>query len=352
MNTFKAPYLSYIIASRNDDYGIALLRSLQVSINGFIEQCDKYRLDAELIFVEWNSVDDNARISARIRWPRSSYCSVRVIDVPHALHERFAHSGRYNFHAACAVNCGIRRSRGAFVLPGTCDHLFSAPLIEYIAERKLKDDCIYRIDVSEVDRGVLEKETLLDQLAFCSSHVVKVFNGSEPVMNGWPALHRGMPGDFQLMSRSCWFKLHGYREEDITSWYVDNFLSSCAYAADIQEIVLEPPMYLYHIRHELRIQRQGWRVRTTLLERFVKSRFVHPKLRERIFNIGLYWCFADGRKLVWVSGVPLRNAFFWAHRLERGIIEKKRSFVINDDSWGLSDAELSEKYLRRADWEQ
>ena len=52
------PYLSIVMTSRNDDYGGNALRRMQVSINGRLEQLEKYHIASELILVDWNPPSD------------------------------------------------------------------------------------------------------------------------------------------------------------------------------------------------------------------------------------------------------------------------------------------------------
>ena len=48
------PYLSVVVATRNDDHGGDPLKRLQAFINTFAAQCRRTALDAEVIVVEWN----------------------------------------------------------------------------------------------------------------------------------------------------------------------------------------------------------------------------------------------------------------------------------------------------------
>ncbi len=48
------PYLSVVATARNDNHGGNMLRRMQIFVNGFLEQCRRHQLDAELILVEWN----------------------------------------------------------------------------------------------------------------------------------------------------------------------------------------------------------------------------------------------------------------------------------------------------------
>ena len=49
------PYLSFVIAARNDNYAGGMLRRLQVCIDTFLHQAETFELPSELILVDWNS---------------------------------------------------------------------------------------------------------------------------------------------------------------------------------------------------------------------------------------------------------------------------------------------------------
>ncbi len=50
----KNPYVSIVMASRNDDHGGNMLRRMQVSLSGLLEHLEKYRLVSELSLGGWN----------------------------------------------------------------------------------------------------------------------------------------------------------------------------------------------------------------------------------------------------------------------------------------------------------
>ncbi|PYQ06863.1 MAG: hypothetical protein DMF82_05190 [Acidobacteria bacterium] len=112
--TQSRPYLSLVATSRNDDHGGRLLERMQVFVNGFIEQCKRHRLDAELILVEWNPPPERPRLSAALRWPSEpGPCRIRIIEVPPEVHERLQFSDCLPLFQMIAKNVGIRRARGA-----------------------------------------------------------------------------------------------------------------------------------------------------------------------------------------------------------------------------------------------
>src|SRR5258708_31568463 len=87
------PYLSVVAASRNDDHGKNLRERMQVFAKGFIEQCQRFKLPAELILVEWNPPPEKAPLADALSWPaQNGYCNIRIIQVPAEIHKRYKYS--------------------------------------------------------------------------------------------------------------------------------------------------------------------------------------------------------------------------------------------------------------------
>ena len=108
----QAPYLSVVVCSRNDDHGGSMLRRMQVSLTGLLEQLEKYRIESEFILVDWNSPPDKPPVKDVVAWPRGlRYCTVRVIEAPPSIHRRYRHHENIPMHATVAVNSGIRGAR-------------------------------------------------------------------------------------------------------------------------------------------------------------------------------------------------------------------------------------------------
>jgi hypothetical protein len=169
------PYLSVVATARNDDHGGDLLARMQVFVNGLVAQCDRYRLPAELVVVEWNPPADRPRLAEALEWPDSSWCAMRIVEVPHELHTTLAHSDQLPLFQMIAKNVGIRRARGEFVLATNVDILFPDELMAELARRELQHDRVYRVDRYDVaiepDPGLPIEE----MLRRCSESVVRTY---------------------------------------------------------------------------------------------------------------------------------------------------------------------------------
>jgi len=171
----EAPYLSVVATARNDDHGGNLLRRMQAFVNGVLIQCERHRVPAELVLVEWNPPPDRPGLAEALDWSaRGSFCEVRIVPVPAGIHRRLRHSNVLPLYQMIAKNVGIRRARGGFILATNIDILFSDELFRLIAERRLRPDRMYRVDRWDAMSEVPLEKPIEEQIAWCNSHLVRV----------------------------------------------------------------------------------------------------------------------------------------------------------------------------------
>jgi len=170
------PYLSLVVAARNDDHGGNMLGRMQGMLDSWIGQAESYGLHSEIVVVEWNPPADRPRLKDSLRWPsQPKYCDVRFVEVPPDVHARFRNAAAIPLHQMIAKNTGIRRARGEFVLATNIDIIFSAELMEFLAKRPLEAGVMYRIDRNDVSNAVPANASLSELLTFCESHMLRVF---------------------------------------------------------------------------------------------------------------------------------------------------------------------------------
>ncbi len=166
------PYLSFVVAARNDNHGGNQLKRIQLFVNSLFEQIRAHNLSAELILVEWNPVQNKRRLYQAITWPKGQ--RVRVIEVPPHIHRRFRHSDRLPLFQMIAKNVGIRRARGEFILATNVDLLFSGALVKFLASGTLNPKLMYRIDRYDVPSNIPTTLSVEDQLKFCDHNVLRI----------------------------------------------------------------------------------------------------------------------------------------------------------------------------------
>jgi hypothetical protein len=181
------PYVSVVATSRNDDHGGNLLRRMQLFVSGWIEQCRRHRLPAELVLVEWNPPSDRPPLAQALRWPADAGpCRVRIVTVPPEIHRHYRHAEALPLFQMIAKNVGIRRARAPFVLATNIDILFNDELMSYLASRPLQQGRFYRIDRHDAMADVPASEGIVEQLEYCRTHVLRV-NGREATFVGGDA---------------------------------------------------------------------------------------------------------------------------------------------------------------------
>lgn len=353
------PYLSVVAASRNDDHGGDPLHRTQIFINCFAQQCDKYKLPAELILVDWNPVPDRPGLASVLRLPAGSqYCSARVITVPGPLHHSIKYGDRLAFFQMIAKNVAIRRARGAFVVATNIDIIFSDELVAFLARQTLDANRMYRVDRYDIKTDlaigagvdiVLDKawssiirtnrranlQEVIDPIyghdaacRDCTPNIKPGRHNSEKIDlvkedGHWQLRpHPGSPiehlntnacGDFTLLSKAGWAAIRGYPDFEAFSFNIDSMGLVMAHYHGLLETSLLPPCVCFHIEHGLG---SGYTPEgeTKLFDRIRVKRILSPD-----------W--------------PVLNP--WVEQMR----VNQRALPFNRDDWGLADYELPEQAL-------
>ena len=168
------PYLSVVVATRNDDHGGDPLKRLQALVHTFAAQCRLTGLSAELIVVEWNPPHGRQRVAELLRVPEDMPFPVRFVEVSHTVHSRLLHSDVLPLFQMIAKNVGIRRARGEYVLATNIDIIFSTSLVESLAARTLEPSRLYRVDRHDIQSDLPIDASLDRTMDFCRSHQLRV----------------------------------------------------------------------------------------------------------------------------------------------------------------------------------
>ncbi|MEO8368590.1 MAG: hypothetical protein ABI806_05275 [Candidatus Solibacter sp.] len=172
----NTPYLSLVLAARNDDHGGNMLGRMQAFVDSWMFQAARYNLDSEIVVVEWNPPPGRPRLKDELRWPaHPSPCDVRFIEVPREVHDRFEHSDVIPLHQMIAKNVGIRRARGEFVMVTNLDIICSPALMQFLAGRKLERGVMYRLDRTDIANNLPDGGKVDDLIEFCERNMLRVF---------------------------------------------------------------------------------------------------------------------------------------------------------------------------------
>jgi hypothetical protein len=346
MSASAAPYISFIIAARNDQYAGGIVRRLQVCVDTFVHQAEALGLPAELIIVDWNPPPDKD-LARAVRWPtRRQSCSIRIITVPPHIHARqpFADSLPILIHRA--RNVGIRRALGQFVLPTSADILLSDELAAEIALRQLDACALYRIARHDVPIAALDVGSHEARLEYCRANVLQLHDGTSSYrIPGAPSLFTNAAGDFTLLSRELYFRLRGVpQEREYHSMHWDSVFCYMAYAACGKEIVFSDPCRIYHVDHGT----ASWKPKARIIEKLAARLPLGARRSKRLVKaVRARW---PPRSRMDRLGVPYLNLMVPPGReqfekLILNVVEGRGAFLYNEAQWGLGDETLEEQIV-------
>ena len=156
-------------------HGGDALRRLQLFVDTLVLLCDRHRLPAELLVVEWNPPAERPPLAEAVRWPKEcGSCVIRIVQVSPHVHARLAHADRLPLFQMIAKNVGIRRASGNYVLATNMDVLVSDELVKFVAEQQLDPGSVYRVDRLDVSRDVPDGAPVLERLEWCARNVIRV----------------------------------------------------------------------------------------------------------------------------------------------------------------------------------
>ncbi len=354
------PKISIVATSRNDNHGGDLLTRMQIFVDGVIEQSKRFNFSLELILVEWNPPTDKPRLAEALNWPDDiSPCSVRIVEVPPEIHNRYECSQGLPLFQMIAKNVGIVRAKGDFVLSTNVDIIFSDKLMKFLCEQRLEKGKYYRADRHDVLNSMPLNSSFEEKREYCRNNTIRIchkegitdciknettlffpllpFVGKRlhliPLWKQliklgktrlfkfpfklmghyrlWLRLHTNACGDFTMMSKDDWYSIRGAPELEIFSLHIDSLVCYIAHYAGIKEEILEDP--IYHVDHS-----GGW----------------SPEVEE---DRSLY----DRMKKVNVPILSIKEMDDWISDL----YHHRRPIVYNSENWGLADVELKETII-------
>ena len=249
------PYISFVLYTRNDNYGGRLIFKLKRSLNFLIAQLTDHGLDAEIIIVEWNPPKEEPLLQYTLRLEHSERVDVRYIVVPARFHRRFRSWNQFPGAANLAVNVGIRRACGQFILMRMSDVFYAESLVAFLARRELRSDRVYRTDRVDVAAEALNApaEDRTAFLAHCASVAVREHHVLDsPQFPGGLSLHTNASGDFLLASKKSWNLVRGLPERGtVVSLDGDGLALYALVASGLEEEILPQSHCLFKVQHEV-----------------------------------------------------------------------------------------------------
>ncbi|MBI3519114.1 MAG: hypothetical protein HY062_07120 [Bacteroidetes bacterium] len=288
----QSPYLSVVVASRNDNHGGDMLQRMRIFVQGLIHQCNKHQLPCELIFVEWNPPLDKDYLKVVLpEVKENDFLSIRYIIVPNEIHKQLAFSDKLPLFQMIAKNVGIKRAKADFVLCANIDLLFSDELFIELSKKNLQQGVFYRANRCDVPKDIYTIHNTEEQLMYCKKNILKRlgkncryanFTNTTGIFFRYRVLQWLLPmlsiikslyaksindafneldfdacGDFTLMSKNDWLKINGYPELEIYSIHIDSMGIISAAALGLKQKIFTPEACVYHIEHA-----GGWEFKT------------------------------------------------------------------------------------------
>lgn len=299
--TINKPYISIVIAGRNDNYGGDFDMRLNNSLKWYYGIFEKAKLYTEIVLVNYNPILDSAPLSERIEGAKHlKYVQLRIITVDENAHNGYHNEAKRKklpFYEFIAKNIGIRRAKGQYILSTNADIIIPETVLSHVTQQNLSPYHYYRTsraDFYKFDSTDYSSDKLI---AACEQNTFKIFlkgftydiNGKRFAfellrlkiynfirlkynllkaafperMNRWSIpfishnaefkYHCQGSGDFMLMHRNNWIKLRGNPENTMVSTHADSWIVIIAAASGLTEKVFYTPVF--HQHHERRF---GW----------------------------------------------------------------------------------------------
>jgi hypothetical protein len=339
------PYLSVVIPFRNDDYSESALEKFNFSLKLLIGQLEENRITSEIVIVDWNSPDFENPLINEIRIKQNSeYVSVVVYEIDSSIHCKYRGHEVRNLVGEVAFNVGIRRSRGNFVVGKVSDTFYSSELISFIAQRRLVNEYVYRVDRVDVNSQFPVPKDW--ECHFKKNIVVRK---SSP--RG--SIHVKACGDFLLMSKNKWFSIRGFPEVDsVVHHGSDGEALHAAIGAGARQEYLAPEACIYKLSHS------GMYSSRVSARKMKGGTFKNAFLGEMDRNLAQKFIVVFVRLVLGLMNLPstrisnIKTRSIYRYYL---VANFRRVFwgggFLKSDDWGLRDLALTPKCVTKANWE-
>ncbi|MGB0369541.1 MAG: hypothetical protein ACPGD8_09055 [Flavobacteriales bacterium] len=286
------PYLSIVVAVRNDNYGGNFTQRLQRSLDWNTKWLEFHKVQCEMILVNWNPVPGNPSLKEVIVWPKNrSYVKFRIITVPTSIHQKFVKPAireTVPLFEFIAKNVGIRRANAEQVLSTNADILLHPDICRLVGQMPIELNRFYRANRLDFRSHNITGVSSLLKNGFAISLKgfmyslrpglnktiqFEVLKGWNNIRVWWELLKSRHPnfftrkrinvmfnngglhshclnsGDFMLMTKENWVSQTAYPEHTPMALHTDALFNVLA-SEMLEEKVFDSP--IFHQEHERR----------------------------------------------------------------------------------------------------
>jgi hypothetical protein len=222
----KRKLLTIVIVGRNDDYLGGYRYRLQTCLDFLASNLKTLgRLDdVEVLFVDWNS--QGATLDTEIELTPEAASLLKFVIVPPAVAK--ARNMQVSFFTTCAVNVGVRRADGEFIMLADSDSMMPLPSLKALLETLdgtlpthfPKEQLIYPIPRHQIPGAVAARRP---NVAAWTEILKRLMASRRKELPSADCL--GGFSAAQLMHRDLWFEFGGYNEKLDRAWgWSDNEL--------------------------------------------------------------------------------------------------------------------------------
>lgn len=207
--------ITFLVAGRNDGYGINLHKRTAISLNFLASLCRDE--DDEIIYVDCNTPEGDLTLTESIADTLTPEARKRIKTYRISKEQMFGAIGEtpLPFSDELSRNVGIRRSnpRNAWILSTNCDILIqplTQSLQDVLANLKPRFYLCPRVSILIPQWQMLDRMNVRGIEELCVATIAEGFR--LPPEKEQPWLRFGSVGDFQLAPREQWFQIGGCEE--------------------------------------------------------------------------------------------------------------------------------------------
>ena len=228
--------LTYIVVGKNDNYAGHFDERLLLTLKYNSKKFQEYNIPYEIIFVEWNPLEDRPLLSHKLV---KELENIKCYVVGKDIHDQIAGEYTYmTFMEFFAKNAAIRRANGDAIICTNADVFFGDSIFQAV-QNGVKDNVIYRAERHDVKieniNGLSEKDFWA---AKYRTHQL-----------GDIAPYTDASGDFTMATKKVYTALTGFDEQQrFAKIHKDSRILFSALLAP-ESFTFEKIGNIYHIDH-------------------------------------------------------------------------------------------------------